>query len=117
MLSKHEMGLLTGSQDTNEDPRMNEYDWLAERFQENRPRLRAVAYRILGSFTEADDAVQESWLRLSRSDAGVIENLDGWLTTVVARVCTRTSCAVPPSAWPSASTRSHRRFWRRPGSG
>jgi hypothetical protein len=66
---------------------MNESDWLAERFEGNRTRLRAVAYRILGSLTEADDAVQESRLRLSRSDAGEIENLDGWLTTVVTRVC------------------------------
>ena len=66
---------------------MNENDWLAERFEENRTRLRAVAYRILGSLSEADDAVQESWLRLSRSDASGIENLGGWLTTVVARVC------------------------------
>jgi RNA polymerase sigma-70 factor (ECF subfamily) len=66
---------------------MNENDWLAERFEENRTRLRAVAYRILGSFSEADDAVQETWLRLSRSSAGDIENLGGWLTTVVGRVC------------------------------
>jgi len=66
---------------------MNENDWLAERFEENRTRLRAVAYRILGSLSEADDAVQESWLRLSRSEASDIENLGGWLTTVVARVC------------------------------
>jgi len=66
---------------------MNENDWLAERFEENRTRLRAVAYRILGSLNEADDAVQESWLRLSRSDASDIENLGAWLTTVVARVC------------------------------
>jgi RNA polymerase sigma-70 factor (ECF subfamily) len=66
---------------------MNEYDWLAEQFEANRTRLRAVAYRMLGSLNEADDAVQESWLRLSRCDAGSIENLGGWLTTVVARVC------------------------------
>jgi RNA polymerase sigma-70 factor (ECF subfamily) len=65
----------------------NERDLLAERFQERRARLRAVAYRMLGSLSEADDAVQEAWLRLSRSDAAVIENLDGWLTTVVARIC------------------------------
>src|SRR5690348_17745922 len=65
---------------------MDEHDWLAERFEENRPHLRAVAYRVLGSASEADDAVQETWLRLSRSDAGEIENLGGWLTTVVARV-------------------------------
>jgi RNA polymerase sigma factor (sigma-70 family) len=61
--------------------------WLAERFENDRPRLRAVAYRLLGSASEADDAVQESWLRLSRSDTSEIENLSGWLTTVVARVC------------------------------
>ena len=65
---------------------MNERDWLAERFEERRTRLRAVAYRMLGSLSEADDAVQESWLRLNRTDADEIENLDAWLTTVVARV-------------------------------
>jgi RNA polymerase sigma-70 factor, ECF subfamily len=65
---------------------MDERDWLAERFEERRSRLRAVAYRMLGSVSEADDAVQEAWLRLSRSDVDAIENLDGWLTTVVARV-------------------------------
>ncbi len=65
---------------------MDERDWLAERFEEQRPRLRGVAYRMLGSLSEADDAVQEAWLRLSRSDANEIENLGGWLTTVVARV-------------------------------
>ena len=65
---------------------MNQQDWLAQQFEANRTRLRAVAYRMLGSLTEADDAVQESWLRLSRTDAGGIENLTGWLTTVVARV-------------------------------
>jgi len=66
---------------------MTAQEWLAERFEENRSRLRAVAYRMLGSLGEAEDAVQEAWLRLSRSDAGNIENLNGWLTTVVARVC------------------------------
>src|ERR687898_2694103 len=65
---------------------MDERDWLAERFEEHRGRLRAVAYRMLGSVSEADDAVQEAWLRLSRTDADEIENLGGWLTTVVARV-------------------------------
>src|SRR5262249_33643705 len=65
---------------------MNEQDWLAEQFEHNRSRLRAVAYRMFRSLSEADDAVQESWLRLSRSDASEIENLAGWLTTVVARV-------------------------------
>ncbi|MGH2585575.1 MAG: sigma-70 family RNA polymerase sigma factor, partial [Dehalococcoidia bacterium] len=66
---------------------MNEHDWLAERFEANRPHLRGVAYRMLGSLSEADDAVQEAWLRLSRTDASSIENLGGWLTTVVGRVC------------------------------
>jgi RNA polymerase sigma factor (sigma-70 family) len=61
-------------------------EWLAARFEEQRPHLRGVAYRMLGSLTEADDAVQEAWLRLSRSDASIIENLRAWLTTVVARV-------------------------------
>jgi RNA polymerase sigma factor (sigma-70 family) len=65
---------------------MDEREWLAERFEEQRTRLRAVAYRMLGSLSEADDAVQEAWLRLNRSDAADIENLDGWLTTVVARI-------------------------------
>ena len=66
---------------------MPEQEWLADKFEENRGHLRAVAYRMLGSLHEADDAVQEAWLRLSRSDAGTIENLGGWLTTVVSRVC------------------------------
>jgi RNA polymerase sigma-70 factor (ECF subfamily) len=66
---------------------MDEGPWLTERFEEHRTRLRAVAYRMLGSLTEADDAVQEAWLRLSRTDTGSVENLAGWLTTVVARVC------------------------------
>ena len=66
---------------------MAESDWLAEGFEQNRTRLRAVAYRMLGSFAEADDAVQEAWLRLSRSDASGVDNLAGWLTTIVARVC------------------------------
>jgi RNA polymerase sigma-70 factor (ECF subfamily) len=66
---------------------MDEREWLAERFEANRTHLRAVAYRMLGSVSEADDAVQESWLRLSRADAGGVENLRAWLTTVVARVC------------------------------
>jgi RNA polymerase sigma factor (sigma-70 family) len=65
---------------------MDERDWLAERFEEHRPRLRAVAYRMLGSLSEADDAVQEAWLRLSRSDTSEVENLGAWLTTVVGRV-------------------------------
>src|SRR5579859_1404065 len=61
-------------------------DWLAQRFEEQRSRLRAVAYRMLGSVSEAEDAVQEAWLRLSGSQADEIQNLAGWLTTVVARV-------------------------------
>jgi RNA polymerase sigma factor (sigma-70 family) len=65
---------------------MDERDWLAERFQEHRPRLRAVAYRMLGSTSEADDAVQEAWVRLGRSNAGGIDNLEAWLVTVVGRV-------------------------------
>jgi RNA polymerase sigma-70 factor (ECF subfamily) len=66
---------------------MDEHDFLAERFEENRGHLRGVAYRMLGSLSDADDAVQESWLRLSRAGADGIDNLGGWLTTVVARVC------------------------------
>src|SRR4051812_42665827 len=66
---------------------MDESDWLTDRFEANRAQLRAMAYRILGSHTEADDAVQEAWLRLHRSDTDAVENLGGWLTTVVARIC------------------------------
>src|SRR5436190_12817202 len=66
---------------------MDEKNYLTEKFEANRARLRAVAYRMLGSRSEADDAVQEAWLRLSRTDTGAVENLGGWLTTVVARVC------------------------------
>src|SRR3954463_4495652 len=66
---------------------MADSDRLVEGFEENRTRLRAVAYRMLGSFAEADDAVQEAWLRLSRSDASGVDNLGAWLTTIVARVC------------------------------
>jgi RNA polymerase sigma factor (sigma-70 family) len=66
---------------------MDENDWLTERFQEQRAHLRAVAYRMLGSLSEADDAVQETWLRLNRADTSDVTNLDGWLTTVVSRVC------------------------------
>ena len=66
---------------------MNKHEWLAEQFEANRTQLQAVAYRMLGSLSEADDAVQESWLRLSRSETSGIENLGGWLTTVVARIC------------------------------
>src|SRR6266568_629796 len=66
---------------------MDENEWLADRFEEHRGHLRAVAYRMLGSLTEADDAVQDAWLRVSRSGAGEVDNLGGWLTTIVARVC------------------------------
>src|SRR5215208_3942327 len=66
---------------------MSEREYLAERFEENRAHLRGVAYRMLGSLSEVDDAVQETWLRLSRTDATTIDNLGGWLTTVVSRVC------------------------------
>jgi RNA polymerase sigma-70 factor (ECF subfamily) len=65
---------------------MEEHDWLAERFEAHRPRLRAVAFRILGSTSEADDAVQEAWIRLSRSNTGEIDNFEAWLVTVVGRV-------------------------------
>ena len=66
---------------------MTERDWLAEQFESNRSHLRAVAYRMLGSLAEADDAVQECWLRLNRSDTDTVENLGGWLTTVTSRIC------------------------------
>lgn len=66
---------------------MSDHEWLAQQFEENRGHLRGVAYRMLGSASEAEDAVQESWLRLSRTDAASIDNLGGWLTTVTARVC------------------------------
>ena len=65
---------------------MDDEEWLAERFEEHRRHLRAVALRMLGSASEADDAVQEAWIRLSRADASAVDNLGGWLTTVVARV-------------------------------
>src|SRR4029434_10412863 len=66
---------------------MDQQSWLTERFEESRPLLRGVAYRMLGSLSEAEDAVQEAWLRLNRIDTATIENLGGWLTTVVSRVC------------------------------
>src|SRR5437660_11383915 len=66
---------------------MTDQQWLAERFEEHRSRLRAVAYRMLGSLPEADDALQDAWLRVSRAGADDVENLGGWLTTIVARVC------------------------------
>jgi DNA-directed RNA polymerase specialized sigma24 family protein len=69
---------------------MNEMEWLAERFEERRPQLRAVAYRMLGSPAEADDAVQDAWERVNRAGADEVENLNSWLTTIVARVCLNT---------------------------
>ncbi|HEX8032291.1 MAG TPA: sigma-70 family RNA polymerase sigma factor [Ktedonobacterales bacterium] len=66
---------------------MDEHKWLAEQFEAERPHLRAVAYRMLGSLAEADDAVQETWLRISCSDTSTVANLGGWLTTVLARIC------------------------------
>ena len=66
---------------------MADSDWLAAAFEEHRDHLRAVAYRLLGSMTDADDAVQDTWLRLTGADTSEVENLGGWLTTVVARVC------------------------------
>src|SRR3954469_25221433 len=65
---------------------MDQQEWLAEQFEDHRPHLRAVAYRMLGSLSEADDAIQDSWLRVSRTDTSEVENLGAWLTTVVARV-------------------------------
>jgi RNA polymerase sigma factor (sigma-70 family) len=65
---------------------MDEREWLAQRFQEHRPRMRALAYRMLGSTSEADDAVQEAWIRLSRSNSDEIDNLQAWLLSVVGRV-------------------------------
>ena len=66
---------------------MDEREWLVERFEEHRPHLRAVAYRMLGSLAEADEAVQDAWMRVSRAGADGVENLRAWLTTIVARVC------------------------------
>ncbi|WP_189784623.1 sigma-70 family RNA polymerase sigma factor [Streptomyces capitiformicae] len=87
---------------------MSDSEFLARRFESHRPRLRAVAYRMLGSLAEADDAVQEVWLKLSRADASDIDNLAGWLTTVVGRVCldmlrSRRSRAEEPLAGPDGS--------------
>src|SRR5579885_919466 len=73
--------------DRHTDTHVDIDNWLAQRFEAERPRLRAVAYRMLGSLAEADDAVQEVWLHLSRSDTSEVANLGGWLTTVTARVC------------------------------
>jgi len=78
---------LVGRDTATEEDVLNQPDWLAEQFEAHRAHLRAVAYRMLGSPIEADDAVQEAWLRLSRADTSGVANLGGWLTTVVARVC------------------------------
>src|ERR1700690_1514193 len=72
---------------TEERDQMTERDWLTQRFAEDRGRLMALAYRMLGSRGDAEDAVQDAWLRVSRADGGQVENPAGWLTTVVARVC------------------------------
>src|ERR671937_223271 len=79
---------------------MSDREWLAERFEEHRRQLRAVAYRMLGSLNEADDAVQEAWIRLSRQDAAAIENLGGWLTT-----CTTFSPSLSTTSPPSSPAR------------
>jgi RNA polymerase sigma-70 factor (ECF subfamily) len=92
---------------------MDKHDSLAEQFKENRTHLRAVAYRMLGSISKADDALQEAWLRLSRSDTSDIQNPSGWLTTVVARVCldmlrSRSSRREQPLILPVGSGAAHR---------
>src|SRR5205823_6351803 len=71
---------------TDEPPTPSDRDWLAQEFEAHRPRLRAVAYRMLGSTSEAEDAVQDAWIRVSRADTSEVENLGAWLTTIVARV-------------------------------
>src|SRR5438105_1533333 len=90
---------------------MDEHQFLAEEFEAHRDRLRAVAFRMLGSLSEAEDAVQESWLHLTRSGTGGVENLGGWLTTVVARVCldmlrSRKSRREEPLEEPAAAPRA-----------
>ncbi len=97
---------------------VGERDWLAERFEENRNHLRAVAYRMLGSLSEADDAVQETWLRLSRSETNEVENLGGWLTTVIARVCLEHVALAQGasrglSGGEARGTTCHERGWKR----
>ena len=92
---------------------MDENDWLAARFEEQQAHLRSVAYRMLGSLAEADDAVQNSWLRLSSADAADVENLGGWLTTVVSRECLRMlrsrRAAAANSPWPTSWSSRRRR--------
>ena len=105
---------------------MDEREWLVEHFQEHRPHLRAVAYRMLGSLAEADEAVQDSWLRVSRAGAEGIENFRGWLTTIVARgvferiasaegaargLLRRAPARIPSSGAPASSTPSTRCCW------
>jgi len=104
---------------------MDESEWLADRFDEHRAHLRAAAYRMLGSLSDADDALQDAWLRLSRSGTGEVENLGGWLTTIVARVCLNmlrsrkvrarspSACACPilSSARTRSCSRRKRRCW------
>jgi RNA polymerase sigma-70 factor (ECF subfamily) len=98
---------------------VNETVWLAERFEDHRSHLRSVAYRMLGSLAEADDAVQEAWLRLARSEAGGIENLRGWLTTVVARVPHRVGVrhSRRERSWMSTCPTQSSRSTRRPVGG
>jgi hypothetical protein len=91
---------------------MDEHEWLAERFEEHRTHLRAVAYRMLGSVSEADDAVQEAWLRLSRSDATQVENLGGWLATVGTRLPEH--AALPPDPARGAAGGARARADRQP---
>lgn len=84
---------------------MHDTDWLAERFEEHRSRLTSVAYRMLGATSDADNAVQEAWLRLSRSDPDSIENMGGWLTTVLSRVCLKHPAGPPLAAGGAARPR------------
>ena len=87
---------------------MDQQSWLTERFEENRPRLRGMAYRMLGSLSEADDAVQDAWLRLSRADTSDVENLRAWLTYCLARPAARAALALKSKAdneTPAAVTR------------
>ena len=107
---------------------MSEDDWLVERFEEQRPHLRGVAYRMLGSLSEADDAVQETWQRVSRSDTSDVENLGGWLTTITSRVClnvlgraghdarnhSRHTCRTRSWIAPTSATPSTRPCWPTP---
>jgi DNA-directed RNA polymerase specialized sigma24 family protein len=95
---------------------MDENEWLAARFEEQQAHLRSVAYRMLGSLAEAHDAAQNSWLRLSSADAADVENLGGWLTTVVSRECLRMLRSRREQPWPTSwsSRRRRRPATRRP---